>query len=63
MEGLQDAYQVQDTLVVKNDDSEMAHVYLLVALCLKVKALYVLEELEKPTDDIHDLHHLTAVVQ
>lgn len=41
----------------------MAHFQLLVALCVKVKAVYILEELEKLTVDIHVLHHLVAVVQ
>lgn len=62
-ESLQVAHHVQDMLVVRNDDTRMAHFQLLVALCLKVKALYGLEELDKPTDDIHVLHHLSVLLQ
>lgn len=41
----------------------MVHFHLLVALWLRVKALNVLEELVKPTDDIHVLPHVSVMVQ
>lgn len=49
--------------MVRDDDTGVVHLQLLVALNLKVNAVYVLEGLDAPTDEAHILRYLATVTQ
>ena len=49
--------------MVRDDDTGVVHLQLLVALNLKVNAIYVLEGLDEPNDDAHILHYLAMATQ